>query len=105
MPHSITYLHDMYQDSYFPDFLVDKIKAELQGLEQFLQAGPYETEEVQAKLDDVTIAINGIQEEFFEHNSDIETVGRDSIAVTVEQILQAHGIEIDLETALQERDW
>lgn len=38
-------------------------------------------------------------------NSEIETFGRDSIAVTVERILQARGIEIDPETALQERDW
>ncbi|MEJ8303297.1 hypothetical protein [Saccharibacillus sacchari] len=31
--------------------------------------------------------MNGIQDGFFEHDSEIETFGRDSVAVTVKQIL------------------
>ena len=53
----------------------------------------------------MTLAINDLQEEFEENDSEIETVARDSIAVTLEYILQWFDIAIDVETALRERDW
>ena len=53
----------------------------------------------------VTRAINDLQEEFDENDSEIETVARDCIAVTVRDILGWFGIDIDTETALRERDW
>ncbi|MDO3410351.1 DUF5713 family protein [Saccharibacillus sp. CPCC 101409] len=105
MTASIVYLQNMYRDDYYPDFLVDKIKARLEQLAQFLQAGPQDNEAVQRKLDEMTLAINEIQDEFYEHDSELETVARDCIAETTEQILQAFGVDIDLETALRERDW
>lgn len=53
----------------------------------------------------MTRAINDLQEEFDENDSEIETVARESIAVTVGDILGWFGIDIDTETALRERDW
>jgi len=53
----------------------------------------------------MTIAINELQNEFYENDSEIETFARDSIALTVEQILQYFEIDIDIEEALRERDW
>ncbi len=49
--------------------------------------------------------INDLQEEFDENDSEIETVARDSIGVTVEKILNYFGIDIDIEEAIRERDW
>ena len=98
-------LSDMYEDPYFPDFLVDKVKETILTLIAFLETGEKSTSKIQKKLDEMTIAINNLQEEFGENDSEIETVARDSIAVTVEYILQFFDIDIDLETALQERDW
>lgn len=98
-------LSEMYGDGYFPDFLVDKIKNLIEEVIKYLETGVTEKSEIQDKLDTITIAINNLQDEFEENDSEIETVARDSIAVSVQYILNWFGIEIDIEEALRERDW
>lgn len=98
-------LTDMYVSNYYPDFLVDKIKDEIFRLVHFLETGTKDLEAIQEKLDQMTCAINDIQEQFWAHESEIETVARDSIAVSVRDVLQFFSIDIDLEEALRERDW
>ena len=49
--------------------------------------------------------INDLQDEFYENDSEIETVARDCIGVTVDYILKWFGIPIDMEEAIRERDW
>ncbi|UKS31091.1 DUF5713 family protein [Paenibacillus sp. HWE-109] len=95
----------MYNDTYYPNFLVDKIKAELVKVVEFLEQGNQDIEEIQSKLDFAIHAINDMAEEFDENDSEIETVARESIAQTVEDILAFFGIEIDTEVAIRERDW
>lgn len=50
-------------------------------------------------------AINNLQDEFDENDSDIETVARECIGGTVRYILDWFGIPIDTEEAIRERDW
>ncbi|WP_018758421.1 DUF5713 family protein [Paenibacillus terrigena] len=102
---SFEYLKDMYIDGYFPNFLVDKVKAELVKVVEFLEQGNQDIEEIQSKLNFAIHAINDLAEEFDENDSEIETVARESIAQTVEDILAFFGIEIDTEVAIRERDW
>ena len=98
-------LNDMYEDEYFPKFLVDKVKELIFELIEYLEMGEQNVDRIQEKLDYITIGINDLQDEFEENNSEIETVARDSIAVSVEYILQWFGIHIDIEDAIRERDW
>lgn len=102
---NFNYLKDMYNDSYYPVFLVDKVKEQILIVVRFLESGSHSNEVIQGKLDEMTIAINDLQEEFDEHDSEIETVARDSIGTTVEAILYAFKVDIDTETAIRERDW
>ncbi len=102
---SFEYLKDMYIDGYYPNFLVDKVKAELVKVVEFLEQGNQDIEEIQSKLDFAIHAINDLAVEFDENDSEIETVARESIAQTVEDILAFFGIEIDTEEAIRERDW
>ncbi len=99
------YLEEMYNDSYFPNFLVDKVKEQIVKVVSFLESGTHTNDEIQVKLDEMTLAINDLQEEFDQNASEIETAARDSIGTTVEDILTFFEIEIDIETAIQERDW
>ena len=98
-------LKEMYEDDYYPVFLVDKVRDELQKVIDLLETGETNTDVIQEKLDEVVCAINDLQEEFDENDSEIETVARDSIGVTVDYILKWFGISIDIEEAIQERDW
>lgn len=98
-------LYEMYDDEYFPDFLVDKIKAELEKVETVLTAGETNTAVIQSHLDTMTRAINDLEDEFDANDSEIETVARDSIAEAVDYLLQKYRIAIDLEEALREREW
>lgn len=96
-------LDEMYQDNYYPTFLVDKVKDELQKVIDLLESGETDTEVVQETLDEAVCGINDLQEEFDEHDSEIETVARECIAATVAYILEWFGIPIDTEEAIRER--
>lgn len=102
---SYVLLKEMYNDDYFPDFLVDKIKGSILPVITLLENGETDKEVIQGQLDKMTIAINDLQEEFDENDSEIETVARDSIGTTVGYILEWFGIDIDIEDAIGERDW
>ncbi|MNI68360.1 hypothetical protein D3C73_1240480 [compost metagenome] len=102
---SFEYLKVMYNDRYFPNFLVDKVKAELVKVVEFLEQGNQDIEEIQSKFDLAIHAINDLAVEFDENDSEIETVARESIAQTVEDVLAFFSIEIDTEVAIRERDW
>ena len=98
-------LDEMYQDEYYPNFLVDKVRAELQKVIGLLESGESNTEVVQKKLDEAVCAINDLQDEFDENGSEIETVARDCIGAAVSYILEWFGVPIEVEEALRERDW
>lgn len=98
-------LKDMYEDEYFPDFLVDKVKTRVQDVIALLETGEKNPKVIQSKFDDMTLAINDLQEEFEENDSEIETAARDSIGETVDYILKWFDIDIDVEDAIAKRDW
>lgn len=98
-------LDEMYQDEYYPNFLVDQVKAELQKIIDLLESGETDTGVIQEKLDRAVCAVNDLQDEFDENDSEIETVARDCIGTTVGYILEWFGIPIDVEEAIRERDW
>ena len=98
------YLESMYDDGYFPKFLVDKIKNLLEEVADYLEEEP-PLEDVQEKLDELASGINELQDEFYENDSEIETIARDSIAEAVEHILNYYNIKIDIEGALRPREW
>ena len=98
-------LADMYQDDYFPDFLVDKIKSLLQQVIDLLENGETDLTIIQNKFDEAVESINDLQDEFEENESEIETVARDSIGISVDYILHWFGIDIDVEDAIGARDW
>ena len=98
-------LDEMYQDEYYPNFLVDKVKDELQKAINLLETGETDTEIIQKKLDEAICAINDLQEEFDENDSEIETVARDCIGEAVGYVLEWFSIPIDVEEAIRERDW
>ncbi len=98
-------IKDMVNDDYYPQFLVEKIKALIIPVIDLLENGETNVNIIQEKLDEMTLAINDLQEDFDENDSEIETVARDSIAVTIGYIMEWFGIDIDTETALRERDW
>ena len=100
------YLGELYRDSYFPDFLVDKIKELLVEVVNLLETGERNTDIIQEKFDYVTDKINELQNEFWDNESEIETAARDCIALTVDHILTHFGFDdYDLEEALRNRDW
>ena len=98
-------LAEMYRDEYFPDFLVDKVKELIQNVIDFLETGERDIEKVQRKFDEMTLAINALEEEFEENDSELETVARDSIGLTVMYILKWFDLYLDVEDAIQEREW
>jgi hypothetical protein len=105
LPEDFAYLKEMYADNYFPNKLVDKIRNVIREAVKFIENSDRSNQEVQEILDKMTLKINGLQEEFDKNGSEIETVARDSIGITVENILNYFEIDIDPEEAIREREW
>ncbi|MCB2410298.1 DUF5713 family protein [Hymenobacter lucidus] len=101
-----SFLAEMYQDSYFPNNLVDKGKAILVALcFDIEQQQPKDLEELYALTHAATEEFNDLQEEFWEANSEIETAARDCIAVDFDFVAKAYGFEADMEELTATRDW
>lgn len=100
-----TLLADMYNDTYYPKFLVDKVRDEIMKVISFLEKEVRTNKEIQQMFDEMTVAINDLQDEFDENDSEIETVAREAIGAAVFHILSYYNIDIDCETAISERDW
>ena len=105
MPADYKYVEDMYDDNYYPDHLVDKVKDVIVKVVCFIEEGGHSKDEIQAEFDKAMDAINDLQDDFWEADSEIETVARDSIGVTVIDILKHFEIDIDHEEAMRNRDW
>lgn len=98
-------LQTMYEDSYFPHYLVDKIKWQLIRFIEFLETDERDVQILQEKLYEFTLFVNSMQQEFAEQDSEIETVARESIMTSLDYILHWFKINIPVETAVREREW
>lgn len=99
-------LQNMFEDTYYPQFLVEKIKWQFIHLIEFLEGTDVrELSVIQDKLDEFTMFINNLQQEFWNQDSEIETVASESIANTLEYILNWFEIDVGIEDALREREW
>ena len=99
-------LQNMFEDTYYPQFLVEKIKWQFIHLIEFLEsADGKELPLIQDKLDEFTMFINNMQQEFWDQDSEIETVASESIANTLEYILNWFKVDVGIEDALREREW
>ena len=70
-----------------------------------MESGERSIADIQAKFDSMTESINDLAEEFYENGSEFETVARESVGETVDHILKHFSIDIDVETAIRNRDW
>lgn len=102
---SYVLLKEMYEDDFFPDFLVDEVRELILPVIETLESGETAPEVIQQELDAMTQGINDLCEVFEENDSEIETCARESIAQTVMDILEWFEIDIDIEDALAEREW
>lgn len=99
-------LQNMFEDTYYPQFLVEKIKWQFIHLIEFLEGTDVkELSLIQDKLDEFTIFINNLQQEFWDQDSEIETVASESITNTLEYILNWFKVDVGIEDALREREW
>ena len=100
-----TLLEPMLRDGYFPNHLVKKAQRLLLELAARIEQEAPQGEAVYALTHATTKSFNQLQEEFFEANSEIETVAREAIAAEFRFILEAYGYDVDIETAIAPRDW
>jgi methyl-accepting chemotaxis protein len=105
LPDNFDYLTEMYEDDYFPNFLVDQLRDTIREVVSFIEEGNHTKVEIQEALDKMTLKTNELQEAFEENDSELETVARDSIGITVENILKYFDVDIDIEEAIREREW
>lgn len=95
------YVPEMYRDSFYPDFLVDKVRSALKKVVEYLNTCDYyDDEEIQEAFDTAIAEINDLQREFDRNDSELETMARDSIHATVGRIIEHFELEMNADDAL-----
>ena len=101
-----TFLKDMYQDSYFPNFLVDKGKEILVKLCLQIEAeNPESLSELYKLTHAATNKFNDLEDEFGENGSELETGAREAIGGDFAFIAQVYGFDADIEELIATRYW
>ena len=101
-----TFLQEMYEDSYFPNKLVDKGKSILVGLcAKIEKRQPKTLEELYELTHAATDKFNDLEKAFLEADSEIETVARECIAADFEFVVTAYGFDADTEELIATREW
>lgn len=102
-----SFLQEMYNDSYFPNFLVDKCKTILVDLcLQIENQKPKGLDDLYKLTHIATEKFNDLEDEFGENDSEIETGARECIAADFEFIALAYGYEdADIEELIEPREW
>jgi uncharacterized protein DUF5713 len=101
------WLAGMYRDGYFPNRQVDKVRTVLLKLCGEIEAQQPQDDSALLRLTHAaTERINDLQEDFEEHDSEIETVAREVIAADFKFIADAYGFGyLDVEELIASRDW
>lgn len=100
------FLKEMFDDTYFPNVIVEKGKQILLRLCERIEAEkPASAVAIYVLTHEATEHFNELAEEFYEHDSEIETAARECIAADVKFILATYGLDVDLEEAISNRDW
>lgn len=101
------YLKGMAQDAYFPPKLVRKGQQILERLDaRLIESPPTDVEGLLELTHAATEEFNELAEEFYEHDSEIETAAREDIAESFGILLDRHGFgSVDIEDVIAPRDW
>ncbi|MEH6419071.1 DUF5713 family protein [Pseudomonas sp. CGJS7] len=100
------FLREMQNDAYFPPHLVAKGQQILIGLcEAIEDQRPADLDALYRLTHAATDRFNDLAEEFYEHDSEIETAARESIGGDFALIAQAYGFQADIEELIATRDW
>jgi len=100
------FLAAMQRDGYFPPPLVHKGRQILIRLCEAIEAQrPQSLEALYALTHAATDEFNRLAEEFYEHDSEIETAARENIGEDFAAIAKAYGFDADVEELIATRDW
>jgi hypothetical protein len=100
------FLEGMYNDPYYPNFLVDKGKSILLTLcIQIEIRKPKGLQKLYELTHAATNQFNYLEDDFGKYGSEIETVAREVIALDFEYIAQSYGYKADVEELILTREW
>ncbi len=100
------FLAEMIQDTYFPKFLVEKGQKILVTLCEEIETKRPADDAALFELTHAAVErFNELAEEFYDHDSEIETAAREAIARDVMFILDVYDYDVDIEDAIANRDW
>ena len=81
-------LEELYEDSFYPDFLIDKIKYLLEDFINFVEQKPKNMADVGDKIYDLIQNANSLQYEFLDNDSEYDNIARECLIRNLEYIIQ-----------------
>lgn len=101
-----SFLSMMYEDQYFPVFLVDKCKnVFLELCHKIETTHPTQLNELYTLTHDATRQLNDLQKEFDANGSEIETAAAEAFVIDFEYVAQAYGFDANIDDLVAPRYW
>lgn len=98
-------LEELYEDTYYPDFLVDRIKTYLLDFINYLETEPKILKEIEDKIYELVLNVQNLQYDFLDNHSELDTLARECLTRDLEYIIKWFKLPINIEAVLAEREW
>lgn len=98
-------LEELYEDSFYPDFLIDKLKYLLEDFINYVEQQPTNMADVGDKIYELIENALSLQYEFLDNDSEYDNLAREYFIRNLEYIIQWFHLPLNLEEVLAEREW
>lgn len=98
-------LEALYEDPYYPDFLLDKIKLLEQDFINYVEDNPTGISDVANHVYDVIVNAAQLQDEFLDNESEFDSLARERLIQDLEYIVNWYHLPIKVEEVLSQREW
>lgn len=98
-------LEELYEDSFYPDFLIDKLKYLLEDFINYIEQQPINISNVGDKIYELIENALSLQYEFLDNDSEYDNLARECFIRNLEYIIQWFHLPLNLEEVLAEREW
>lgn len=98
-------LEELYEDSFYPDFLIDKLKYLLEDFINYVEQHLINMADLGDKIYELIENALSLQYEFLDNDSEYDNLARECFVRNLEYIIQWFHLPLNLEEVLAEREW
>lgn len=98
-------LEQLYEDSFYPQYMLDKIKLMLLDFIFYIEENPTGITDVGNKIFELVEEVKSMQDEFIAEESEFDALAKETLLRDIEYIIKWYHLPVNLEKELTKREW